>query len=693
MNNDLIADRYKPLFHRARGGFSDVIIAWDTRLTRRVAIKRINTDMSLPVASLEEARTAALLSSPNIVGIYDFEHTDEETLIVMENVDGPSLSELMAESSELLDIDVATTILDGIVSAVEYAHENQVLHLDIKPTNVLIDQSGRIKVSDFGMAELAGSHGFGEVQGGTIGYMPPEQLAGEPVDARTDVWALASLSYLLLTGVNPFYAMSPRESLELIIDGRYALPSELRPKLGGGIDEALVKALNPLIEERQSTVSEFWAGLRPHLGNIGPGRRRLKTLVSAWADKEAAQLESTAAMPFRTEEMQADDVMGAAQDDESPGVPEEEKIPIWNGNFVDEEKWPQKRGEKKQRTARSRERRKKERAPRTPKPPLWQRLSTRSQTFLTRCICALAAALTAWLAMSALPYLNDPLAQAATASANSASIPTPSLLDAADAVRIAITVIVALVTLAVPSIGSALAVLCLVLGIFFTGNWLVGVLLLAVCALWWFYMGRRSLVDSVVFMLSPLLASASLPMLIPLLSGYLQGWRHALGTTSLSCFVCSLLSVVSFGAADAFPFSLLSLSEPVAYGQLGVLPIEDLLSISPTLMQMSTSNDIFIPLISLFTSREFWLAFICWLGTSVVMSLLIRGASRVEYIVVTLCGAGIAAAGYVLPFFLFTGTDDAALLAAVVVRLVIALAVCLLLIALGVRPKPYAYED
>ena len=704
MQNDLIANRYKPLFTRGRGGFADVVIAWDTRLARRVAIKRISTGTSLPVTGLEEARTAALLSSPNIVSVYDFENASTETLMVMENVDGPSLGELMADSSELLTIDVATTILDGIVSALEYAHENQVLHLDIKPANILIDQSGHIKVSDFGLAELAGSNGFGEVQGGTIGYMPPEQLTGELIEARTDIWALAALSYQLLTGMNPFFALSPRDSLERITAGHFALPSELRSELSGGIDEALVKALNPQMEARPSSVADFWLELRPHLGKIGPGRRQLKSLVNAWAGKEAALLDNAAKAHAAPDTLDAPDAPDEEvelteaeilDDDTSLVNAKKKRIAIWNGNYEDDEpaKWEKQDAEKQQQKAYKRTDQKSQRKKRGPKLPIWQRVSTPGQLFIARCICAFAAAIMVWLALSTLPYLSDPLAQAATAAATNTGNPTPALLDAAFTARLIIMIVVAIVAFAAPSIGTALAALCLVLGFFFTGNWLIGMLVFIGCAAWWIGIGRHNYADSAVFALSPFFAVLSLPMLIPLLSGYFQNWKRALGTSALCCFVCSLLSILTYGLAEAFFSSLIGMGEATAiYGGFGKPPLEELLSISPTMMQLPNPNDLFIPLISLITSLEFWIIFASWLIASVVMSLLNSGKSRVKYVVATLCGTGIVAGGYLLPLLLFTETYSVALFAATIVRLVIALTICLMLVLIGVQPKPYEYK-
>lgn len=697
MENDLISNRYKPLFIRARGGFSSVEVAWDTKLTRRVAIKRMSTGISLPLASLEEARTVALLSSPNIVNVYDFEQTGSETLIIMENVDGPSLAELMADSDELLELDTATTILDGVVAALEYAHENQVLHLDIKPGNILIDESGHVKVSDFGLAELAGAQGFGEVQGGTIGYMPPEQLTGGLVDTRTDVWALAALSYQLLTGLNPFFALSPRESLLHISEEAYALPSELRPELSGGIDEALVKALKPQADTRPARVTDFWLALRPYLGKVGPGRRRLKTLVRTWAGKEAALLEGTTEYALglldddSTHEVHALAEQGIPQTNhaDTDAALDDENISIWNGNYqLDEDTWDEAaHAARQQRKARRREKRRKNRAERKKRPPLWQRLSPGGQVFIARSFSALAAASMVWLAMSALPYLSNPLAQAATAAAVSTNNPVPALPDAAFIARLALMIVVGLVAFIVPSIGAGLAALCLTLGFFFTGNWFVGNLVLVCSVVWWVFVGRRSPADATIFTLTPFLTMVGLPLLLPLLAGYFQNWRRALGTTAFGCFIFSLLSLLTYRSTGVF-FPFVLGGETTLYGQFSSLPLHNLFGSSATLMQMPDMNQLFIPLANLFTSGEFWLIFISWMGTSVVMSLLLSGKSRVKYVIATLCATGVLLAGYTLPYVLFTGADNPMLLAAMLTRIAMALAVCLLLIALGVEPKP-----
>jgi hypothetical protein len=199
----------------------------------------------------------------------------------MENIEGPSLGEVLEQSDELLDLDTVASILDGVVQALECAHENQVLHLDIKPDNILFDHNGQTKVTDFGLSELSGTAGFSEPQGGTIGYMPPEQLTQGKVDERTDLWALAILLYQLLTGKNPFLAKTTAESLDRIRTVGLPLPSALREGLDPAFDEILITGLLADKNQRFASVQEFLHAMSPYLGNVPKGRRKLKYLVNS----------------------------------------------------------------------------------------------------------------------------------------------------------------------------------------------------------------------------------------------------------------------------------------------------------------------------------------------------------------------------------------------------------------------------
>ena len=191
--------RYQPLETLATGGFGSIEICRDTHLRRRVAIKRIPliNGAGMPASDimdvLREAHTAAMLQHPNIVQVIDFTHDTAYAYLVMEYVDGMSLAEFLHRADgHSLTFDEAAAIADALGQALTFAHSNGVLHLDIKPANVLIDHSGNVKLTDFGMARLSSAGGFGGSRGGTIGYMPPEQLDIETgtVDERADVFAL-----------------------------------------------------------------------------------------------------------------------------------------------------------------------------------------------------------------------------------------------------------------------------------------------------------------------------------------------------------------------------------------------------------------------------------------------------------------------------------------------------------------------
>ncbi len=285
--------RYRPLETRAAGGFGSVEICLDGRLQRRVAIKRMplatprdRTSHETTASALNEARTASMLQHPNIVSVFDFTYDSAHAYLVMEYVDGMSLEEFLAQvEGNSLTYDEAACIADALVQALSYAHENGVLHLDIKPANILIDRSGHVKITDFGMATLTSAAGFGGARGGTIGYMPPEQLRGDVVDERTDIFSLASLLYEALCGTAPFRAASPIDSMTLINEG-VEPPSAVLPRIPGLSEEALLTALDPDPAMRMRSVSDFGDRFLAGLGSPREGRRSLARMIDLLTSEE-----------------------------------------------------------------------------------------------------------------------------------------------------------------------------------------------------------------------------------------------------------------------------------------------------------------------------------------------------------------------------------------------------------------------
>ncbi|MDR2672632.1 MAG: serine/threonine protein kinase [Coriobacteriales bacterium] len=722
MEDGLIQGRYKPLFLRARGGFSDVEVAWDTRLQRRVAIKRIPVHNLPDSASIEEARIAALLSNPNIVSIYDVERTGQETLIIMENVDGPSLLELLARSTELLDLDTITAIVDGVVQALDYAHENQVLHLDIKPANILIDHSGHIKVSDFGLAELAGDAGYGSGEGGTIGYMPPEQLQQGPLDVRSDLWALAALTYQLLCGDNPFFALSPQASLAHIVNEPVVLPSSLRPELGSEVDAALIKALSVQASERQANVTGFWAELQPYLGKTRSGRRRLKALVAGWADANALLPQEGGILGAGL--MPPSDFDGAGAGGQGAGAQGagaqgagaqgaraaggqiatgagDQHGPDFankNSNFrgIDADGSADDEADDAADTATSeRYRPKREKQHREKRlGTVWERTGPRVRAVIARLVCALGCGTTAWLGLSAVIFLGSPVNALATSLATNTGQPVMAQSEFTWVLSIVVSLVVALVGFIVPSVGGALAGLVLALGFYCTGNWLVGNLVLGGFIAWWLAVGRRSVADAAVLMLTPLFCALQLPFVLPLLAGYFQTERRALATTGFAFFLASLIALLSIGLPDGIAAALFGqdpqMASAQAYAQPALSSVFGLLGGSLGLAQMPGADELWLPLIEMVTSPVFWALAASWLAAVFVMSLCCTGQSRVKYMLGGSLATLILAAGAMSAPLLLGSGQPLLYTATTIASLVLALAICSLLVALGVLPQPFA---
>ncbi|MDR1775638.1 MAG: serine/threonine protein kinase [Actinomycetes bacterium] len=303
---DVILDRYRELEQVGAGGFADVILAFDERVHRRVAIKQLPlTIVAGHAVGLDEARTAALLAHPNIVSLYDFQVDESRNTayLIMEYVDGITLADI---PSELLSDAMIAAVARALGDALSYAHKNGVLHLDVKPANVLIDHEGRIKLTDFGLARLSAHTGgasgtkkrggvrpdaaFGTATAGTPGYMPLEQLAADAVDEATDQWAYAALIYELLADEYPYWTESGRTGRvdDLLAAAEHAEPALLdvrSPELNAALQRALSR--NP--DARCDSVAQLRDSLLEGLGGkdaVTAGRKELKVLVAELTDDE-----------------------------------------------------------------------------------------------------------------------------------------------------------------------------------------------------------------------------------------------------------------------------------------------------------------------------------------------------------------------------------------------------------------------
>jgi len=290
LEHELILGRYRPLEELGEGGHGVVTLAFDTKMARRVAIKRIPLSHAgvrrlSDTTGLAEARTAALLNHPNIVTVHEWDTDSDEAFLIMEHVDGASLAEIL-DAYAPLDPDESAAVLSPICSALAFAHDNGVLHLDLKPENVLVTRDGLVKVGDFGVASLTNAAGQAISAGGTLGYMPPEQLRGEAVDARTDIWALGAVAYEVLTGAVPFASDTVEGALYKAEYVTPPAPGEFVPGLPVQTDEVLLSAMAAVPSERVPSVGELAAELLPLLGDTDAGRAGLVTLVEELTEEE-----------------------------------------------------------------------------------------------------------------------------------------------------------------------------------------------------------------------------------------------------------------------------------------------------------------------------------------------------------------------------------------------------------------------
>src|SRR5215475_5109519 len=280
------------------GGMADVYLAEDQELGRRVALKLLDDRHAADEQFVErfrrEAQSAAGLSHPNIVSIFDRGYAEDTYYIAMEYLDGRTLKELLVRNGPT-PVPIAIDYARQILSALGFAHRNGIVHRDIKPHNIVVRKDGRLKVTDFGIARSGASQmtEAGSIVG-TAQYLSPEQARGKPVDQRSDLYSLGIVLYEMLTGKVPFTGDAAVEIAMKHLSVVPEPPSKLRPEISHDLDAVVMRALAKDPDDRYSSAEEMDADLARVARGASVSNRTEEALTRVMAADTAA---ATAIVP------------------------------------------------------------------------------------------------------------------------------------------------------------------------------------------------------------------------------------------------------------------------------------------------------------------------------------------------------------------------------------------------------------
>jgi eukaryotic-like serine/threonine-protein kinase len=282
--------RYEVVARIAQGGMAIVYRGHDRQLDRVVAIKvprpEFARDRGFSEQFRREARTAARLSHPNVVAVYDSGEERGLPWIVLEHVSGRTLRDLL-DSQRRLSPETTAELLGPVADALDHAHHAGVVHLDVKPENLLLT-SETVKVADFGLVRAAAQRGHGQALAATVHYCAPEVLRGGMVDGRADVYALGVVAWECVAGWPPFEG-DPRQVVQQHLGGRVPPPSRVAGGIDAPFDDAVVRATDPDPTQRFLRASDFAAAIG------APRRRRVDETLRATTLVPPAGPDTTAA--------------------------------------------------------------------------------------------------------------------------------------------------------------------------------------------------------------------------------------------------------------------------------------------------------------------------------------------------------------------------------------------------------------
>ncbi|WP_409341069.1 Stk1 family PASTA domain-containing Ser/Thr kinase [Paenibacillus sp. MBLB4367] len=282
-----LGGRYELLDRVGGGGMAIVYKGHDLLLNRNVAVKILRQqyvhDEEFIRRFRREAQSAASLSHPNVVSIYDVGQEEDIHYIVMEYIEGMTLNDLIKEKAPL-QVEEAIHIATQISDALDHAHTNQIIHRDIKPHNILIGKNGRVKVTDFGIARAATSSTITQTGSviGSVHYFSPEHAKGIAAGAKSDLYSLGIVLYQMLTGKLPFLGESPISVALKHLQENVEEPRKVNPLIPQSVENIILKAMRKNPDERYQSAKEMMSDLETCMQ---PERRNEPKLAFTDADE------------------------------------------------------------------------------------------------------------------------------------------------------------------------------------------------------------------------------------------------------------------------------------------------------------------------------------------------------------------------------------------------------------------------
>lgn len=581
------------------------------------------------VPGLEEARTAAHLNDANIVTVYDCVVEGDMAYVIMEYVEGKTLARLIHELGDEVTLDMVSAVFSSVSHALEVAHRANVLHLDIKPENVIVNKEGVIKVTDFGLSTLMDGSGQGKTGGGTIGYMPLEQMRRQPLDVRTDEWALASLTYEMLTGSNPFRAQTLAEAETAIEEAEIILPSRCWDGMDEDVDDIMFTALSPDADGRYETVSAFAQDLGPLLANPKEGGKQLGRAVAMSPLAEPSAASEAVSAPAKGGLLGGlfGRAKGAVASGAQAGAPasgggdgakresERAEAPFRSGEQATAHA-AQHEGSSV-RTVRSQPQ-----EVRTPHIPLIDRLGEAGAGIVMRIFAAVSALMIVVVALiNFRVVLNG--AQGGTQDT------TFGLFSTMPIAAWIVLVVFAAVTFIKPKIGFVVVYAAFVVSLMVSQAWTAALLLLVGMGAWWWLFGRRGDAACTLVMMQPLLGSVGFAAVVPVVAGAVLDVREALGAAAAA--VVSALVFAALGSGNLANWEVLA---------------NFIVAVNPVIAGAAITNG----MIEVFSNPVTWIVALSWVLAAGAFSLFcMKGSKFFDMLGSLVCAALIVNGMLVLP--------------------------------------------